>query len=123
MLGTLVKAIALLLCLSSLFGGCAQWRTGGVYKGTLRESRTVSGLDPVREPRFADRLAAAKIRGKYLMDYLVKSGDITVYVDNGVATLSGTAPSYRSRRRAIDLASETQGIRKVVARVKIIRSL
>ena len=83
----------------------------------------VSGLEPVREPRFADRVAAAKIRGKYLMDYLVKLGDIAVTVDNGVVILSGTAPSYRSRRRAIELASETQGIRKVIARVKIIRSL
>lgn len=123
MLGTLMKAIALILLLSFLFGGCAQWRTGGVYKGTLRESRRVSGLEPVREPRFSDRWAAAKIRGKYLVDYLVKSGDITVYVDDGVVTLSGTAPSYQSRRRAIELATETAGIRKVIARVKIIRSL
>ena len=56
----------------------------------------------------------AKIKAKMVLDDLVKARTINVTTTGTTVTLSGTVHSERERQRAVLLASETEGVAKVV---------
>ena len=49
----------------------------------------------------------------------VKAFDIHVTTENGVVTLSGTAPSAELRDKAVSYARETKGVKSVVDHIEI----
>lgn len=53
-------------------------------------------------------------------DTRVDASDVTVEIDDGVVTLSGTVPNYRSMWAAYDDALLTDGVRRVVSVLKVI---
>ena len=69
----------------------------------------------------ADGSITAKIKAKLALDDTVKARDIHVDYTNGVVTLTGTVATPSERKRAVDLARETNGVRSVTDKLTMIR--
>ncbi len=69
----------------------------------------------------SDAALTAKIKSKMSLDDHVKASDIHVSTDAHVVTLTGTARSEDEHRRALDLARDTEGVRRVIDRIKVRR--
>ena len=69
----------------------------------------------------ADGSITAKIKAKLALDDTVKARDIHVDYTNGVVTLTGTVATPLERKRAVDLARETNGVRSVTDKLTMIR--
>lgn len=67
----------------------------------------------------SDAALTTKIKSKMALDDTVKALDINVTTDNGDVTLSGYVHSVRERDRAVALARETSGVRRVTDRLQI----
>jgi hyperosmotically inducible periplasmic protein len=62
---------------------------------------------------FSDGALTTKIKSKMALDDLVNARDINVDTKDHVVTLTGTVASARERERAVALAKETQGVKRV----------
>jgi hyperosmotically inducible periplasmic protein len=60
-----------------------------------------------------DSAITTSLKAKFVADSTVRSADISVDTNNGVVTLSGTAPSQAAHTLAIDMARSTDGVRRV----------
>jgi osmotically-inducible protein OsmY len=69
----------------------------------------------------SDAALTAKIKSKMALDDHVKARGINVDTADGVATLSGVVASSEERRRALELARDTEGISRVVDELEIRR--
>jgi osmotically-inducible protein OsmY len=69
----------------------------------------------------ADAALTAKIKSKMALDDHVKARAINVDTTGGVATLSGAVASKDERKRAVQLARDTEGITKVVDKLEVER--
>jgi hypothetical protein len=67
----------------------------------------------VAQAAIADGSITAKIKAKMTLDDTVQSRDIHVDYANGIVTLTGTVTTGAERKRAVDLARETKGVRSV----------
>ncbi len=61
----------------------------------------------------SDAVIATQIQAKFFSDSIVKTEDISVTVDKGEVTLTGTVDSVNAQLRAFKLALDTQGVRKL----------
>lgn len=61
----------------------------------------------------------AKIKAKMVLDDLVRARTINVTTTGTTVTLSGTVVSEKERARAVALASETEGVTKVVDQLSV----
>jgi osmotically-inducible protein OsmY len=68
----------------------------------------------------ADSAITTKIKGKYTADDIVNVFNVGVRTYEGVVTLTGTVGSIAARKRAVDLAGETSGVKAVDDQIKII---
>ncbi len=59
----------------------------------------------------------AKIKGKMVLDDLVRARTINVTTEGTTVTLTGTVQSRQERDRAVMLARETEGVTKVIDRL------
>ena len=62
---------------------------------------------------FSDGALTTKIKSKMALDDLVNAREINVDTTDHVVTLTGTVESERERARAVALAKETLGVKKV----------
>ena len=76
-------------------------------------NRVVEGVD--------DAALTGKIKSKMALDDLVPARDIDVDTLDGVVTLKGRVSSEEARKRAVDLAQQTAGVRSVVDRLTLTR--
>ena len=67
----------------------------------------------------SDGALTAKIKSKMALDDHVKARAIDVDTSDSVVTLSGVVASADERKRAVQLARDTQGITRVVDRLEI----
>jgi hyperosmotically inducible periplasmic protein len=72
----------------------------------------------VAQAAIADGSITAKIKAKMTLDDTIQAGDIHVDYANGVVTLTGTVHSNAERKRAVDLARETKGVKSVTDRLR-----
>jgi hyperosmotically inducible protein len=68
-----------------------------------------------------DTALTAKIKSKMALDDHVQARDIDVDTSDGVATLTGVVASADERKRAVQLARDTEGITRVVDKLEIRR--
>jgi osmotically-inducible protein OsmY len=61
----------------------------------------------------------SKIKAKMALDDLVKASEINVDTEGSVVTLTGEVGSADERRRAVRIATETQGVTKVVDQLRV----
>lgn len=66
-----------------------------------------------------DGALTAKIKSKMALDDHVKARAIDVDTSGSVATLSGVVASADERKRALQLARDTQGVTRVVDKLEI----
>jgi osmotically-inducible protein OsmY len=69
----------------------------------------------------ADGALTAKIKSKMALDDHVRARDIDVDTAGSVATLSGVVASADERKRAVQLARDTEGITRVVDKLEVRR--
>jgi hyperosmotically inducible protein len=67
----------------------------------------------------SDAALTAKIKSKMALDDNVTAGSIGVKTKDGHVTVSGTVASEDERRRALQLARETKGVRSVDDRLTL----
>ena len=68
-----------------------------------------------------DAALTAKIKSKMALDDTVEVLKIDIDTVNGVVTLTGTVDTEAQRKRALQLARETDGVTRVVDRLEIRR--
>jgi osmotically-inducible protein OsmY len=61
----------------------------------------------------------AKIKSKMVLDDLVKARNIHVETNGAVVTLTGLVDSGAERKRAVELAKETEGVTSVVDHLQV----
>jgi len=71
------------------------------------------------EEALTDGALTAKIKAKMALDDSVKALNLNVDTVDGVVTVSGRVRSPAERERAVALARETNGVRRVVDRTTI----
>jgi len=64
-----------------------------------------------------DALLQSAIRAALVAD--VGAFRVTVHVENGVATLEGTAPDAKTKAAALSAARNTSSVRNVVDRIRV----
>jgi osmotically-inducible protein OsmY len=73
------------------------------------------------EEVLTDGALTAKIKSKMALDDLVRARSIDVTTSSHVVTLSGTVRSAAEHDRAVQLAKETAGVRRIVDRLDVPR--
>lgn len=73
------------------------------------------------EAVLSDGALTAKIKSKMALDDLVQARSIDVSTDAGVVTLKGTVRSAAEHDRAVQLARETAGIKRVIDQLVVER--
>ena len=71
------------------------------------------------ERTLEDAQLTAKIKAKMALDDSVSALAIDIDSDAGIVTLSGTVRSTAEHQRAVQLARETEGVKRVVDRLAI----
>lgn len=66
-----------------------------------------------------DRALAGRVRDAYAADAALRDADITVSAHDGVITLKGELSRVADFERAIDLAKRTDGVDRVVSRLRV----
>jgi hyperosmotically inducible periplasmic protein len=66
-----------------------------------------------------DAYILTRVKSKFVDEDLLKGSDINVDADNQVVTLKGTVTSEAGRARAVALAKEAEGVKRVVDRLTI----
>jgi hypothetical protein len=61
----------------------------------------------------------AKIKSKMVLDDLVKARNIHVETNGTVVTLTGVVDSEAERKRAVELAKETEGVTSVIDHLRV----
>ncbi len=107
-----VSKMFIFILLMSVVAGCASWRdNSGEGTPTDRGAGTTSRTD--------DAALTAKVKAKLLSDETVEGTQIDVDTQNGVVFLNGVVDSEDQKRKAIDLARNTEGVRDVEDNLKV----
>src|SRR5688572_19939546 len=83
----------------------------------VREKLTKAG--EVISDATADARITAAIKGKFLKEPGLSSLSISVDTTDGLVTLSGTARSHEEVTRAVRIALDTDGVKKVVSTLQV----
>jgi hyperosmotically inducible protein len=78
------------------------------------------GVDKAAE-LVTDGWITAKVKAKFGDETILKGSDVTVDTNNFVVTLKGTVPSAAARARAVEIASGTERVSRVVDRLLVNR--
>jgi len=132
----LVLVVIVLVALAAFFLGRRTRAGGEILPDT--PSATQSPIDPNKardlgakageaaanaanqaQGALATGSTTAKIKSKMALDDLVKARNIDVDTDGTVVTLTGVVESEVERRRAVQLATETEGVTKVVDHLRV----
>ena len=138
MIGSLVRAVVLIVVLVAAgafllgwwgSGGLDRARdqavgTTGVNTEKAREVGAKVGetaATAAEQGRVAinDGATTAKIKAKMALDDTVKALDIDVDTAGTTVTLSGVVSSDAQKRRAVQLARETDGVKQVVDNIRV----
>ena len=96
----------------------------GIDTDKAREVGAEAGAAVARGANEAERAVAngaltAKIKAKMALDDRVKAANINVDTAGSVVTLSGRVATDEERRRAVQLARETDGVTSVADRLEV----
>jgi len=129
----LFRLIVLLIVAAAIYAYTTGWRPGAVATAerpvdgaSIKEvgaelGAKASEAASAAQTAIADGSITAKIKAKLALDDTVKSRNINVDYSNGVVTLSGQVATAAERKRALDLARETNGVRSVDDKLTMIR--
>jgi hyperosmotically inducible periplasmic protein len=96
---------------------------GGLDDAALNRARdaAASATDTVGTAGSAvgDAALTAKVKTKFLADTSISGLKIDVDTKNDVVTLNGTVPTAAEKRRAVEVARATDGVKSVVDNLKV----
>jgi hypothetical protein len=140
MLGSLVRAVVLIVVLVAAGAFLLGWWGYGRIRDDVRQTVGTTGVDTqkAREvgAKVGEKTAAAadqarralndgsitaKIKAKMALDDTVKALDIDVDTVGTTVTLSGIVQSDAQKRKALQLARETEGVKQVVDQLQVRR--
>ncbi len=81
---------------------------------------TTPGADRSLGQRLDDLTATARIKTALALHRDIKRGEVSVSVVAGVATLTGTVPSWAARELAAKVTEDVEGVRAVVNRLNVL---
>jgi hypothetical protein len=142
MLGTLVRAVVLIVVLVAVGAFLLGWWGRGPAMDDDRPVATTGTEEPRVDTERAREVGAqvgektaqaaeearqalaegsltAKIKAKMALDDTVKALDIDVDTEGSVVTLSGVVATGAQHQRALQLARETEGVTQVVDRLRV----
>jgi osmotically-inducible protein OsmY len=138
MIRFMFRTVLLLAVLVGAGAIAAGWRPGPMGSDTIRDAvgttgvnadrarqvgaqvaeRTVAAADQARTA-LADGSVTAKIKAKIALDDTLKGADVSVNTDGTTVTMSGLVGTRGQRDRVLQLARETEGVSKVVDKLKV----
>ena len=94
---------------------------GGLDDAAMNRAREAAASDTVGTAGAAvgDAALTAKVKAKFLADTAVSALKIDVDTKADVVTLSGTVPTAAEKRRAVEVARATEGVKSVVDNLKV----
>jgi hyperosmotically inducible protein len=134
MIRLFLKLVVLLIIIAVVGIVIVEWRPEGGWLTEPASGRTVEApnIDTSRarevgtqlgnkaaeaaaqaQAALADGSITAKIKAKMALDDTIDASDVHVTFDKGVVTLTGTVKTQPERKRAVDLARETEGVTSV----------
>ena len=113
--GLRTAAALLGLAIAMANGGCAALVVGGAAAGGYMVGKDDRSAGVIVD----DGTITASVKSKLIADKYVPAGRVNVDTYEGTVTLNGTVPSYVARGQAEKLASETNGVKKVVNNLKV----
>ena len=87
-------------------------------KGVSRVDDWLAVETPVEKQPVSDDAVTARILARYRPDKTLDTANISVTTTRGVVTLDGVVPSETARRRAIQIAEEASGSKRVEDRLR-----
>jgi hypothetical protein len=140
MLGSLVRAVVLIVVLVAAGAFLLGWWGSGRARDDIRQTVGTTGVDTqkAREvgAKVGEKTAAAadqarralndgsvtaKIKAKMALDDTVKALDIDVDTVGTTVTLSGVVGTAAQKQKALQLARETEGVKQVVDQLQVRR--
>jgi hyperosmotically inducible protein len=140
MLGSLVRAVVLIVVIVGAGAFLLGWWGSGRLRDDVRQTVGTTGVDTHRarevgakvgektataadQARRAinDGAVTAKIKAKMALDDTVKALDIDVDTVGTTVTLSGIVATDAQRQKALQLARETDGVKQVVDQLQVRR--
>jgi hyperosmotically inducible protein len=90
-------------------------------EGVVRvEDHLQGGRSHGRLQTLSDATTSMKLKTQYMNDQALKGQHIAVTTTDGVVTLFGSVPSDQARRRALDFARGTAGVKDVTDKLTIV---
>lgn len=111
---TLAVRLAVLGLPAAHLSGCFWVVAGGAAEGGY-----VASKDQKAGTTISDQWITTKVKSKLIADDQVKARNINVDTSKGVVTLRGIVFSSKEARRAVALARETKGVKKVLSHLKV----
>ncbi len=68
----------------------------------------------------SDATITASINAKYIKDSAVSAININVDTRDGIVTLYGSVPTDVVEERAVKLASEVEGVKKIISKITVV---
>lgn len=100
-----------------ILSGCAAVLVGGGAAGGYATAKHKSSISQYTD----DSYITSKVKAKFLADVDLKSYNISVATDKGIVTLTGSVPTGKMRKQAIDIVRHTDGVRAVnVTNLKVV---
>lgn len=140
MLGSLVRAVVLIVVLVGAGAFLLGWWGSGRIRDDVRQTVGTTGVDTQKAREVGakvgettataadqarrtinDGAVTAKIKAKMALDDAVKALDIDVDTVGTTVTLSGVVATDAQRQKALQLARETDGVKQVVDQLRVQR--
>jgi len=90
----------------------------GVSATEVRKTTSTEESSAVKNV-VSDSAITAAIKSKFIADSDIKSLSIHVETVNGKVTLSGQVPSIAMKKKAIDIAENTDGVIEVISKLSV----
>jgi hypothetical protein len=107
-----IKRVSIIILFNILLSGCAGLVVGGSNDRAGNDNRSAEVIK-------SDSRITRSINRAYVKDESIPSLDIRVTTFRGVVTLSGKVPTDRVKSKAISIAKNTSGVRKVKSSLKV----
>ena len=111
----MLKNLFVIFSTLMMLQGCAAALVGGAGAGGYYVGKDKRDFGTIMD----DAAITTSINSKLVGTKGVKTFDINVDTYNGVVTLSGNVPSKKIKYKVIKICKNTDGVRKVISKLKI----
>lgn len=111
------RNIIFIITTATILSGCAVAVVGGAGTAGYYAGKDEREMDTI----ISDAGITTSINSKLLFGKGISTFDINIDTFKGNVTASGKVPSIRIRNKVLKLCKETQGVKKVINKLKVIK--